>query len=132
MFIMQLTTGRRLGALSVAFLLALIGMVWLAPIAGAHHPDITAQPICNDDGSVSIGWTSLSWMQDPTQDGMSGNPDIRIYFNDVQVAAGAYTAGNGYQFSGTNVWPGTATSVVVKAVAVAPSITAARRVPLDR
>ena len=67
MFIMQLTTGRRLGALSVAFLLALIGMVWLAPIAGAHHPDITAQPICNDDGSVSIGWTSLSWMQDPTQ-----------------------------------------------------------------
>lgn len=102
---MKVAIGRRLGALSVTLLIMFVGLVWLAPVAGAHHPEIVAQPVCNDDGSVSVAWTSKSWMQDPTQDGMSGNSDIRIYFNGVRVAQGAYNTANGYQIGGTNGWP---------------------------
>jgi LPXTG-motif cell wall-anchored protein len=90
----------------------------LAP-AYAHHPEITATVLCQD-GEIVIEWTSKSWKQDPNSDGESGNPDIRIYFDGVQVAKGAYTSANGYEFSGTNPWPDLDDShVVVKALAVA-------------
>jgi LPXTG-motif cell wall-anchored protein len=90
----------------------------LAP-AYAHHPEITATVLC-EDGTIVIQWMSKSWKQDPNNDGESGNPDIRIYFDGVEVAKGAYTAANGYQFGGTTPWPNlNDTHVVVKAVAVA-------------
>lgn len=79
-------------------------MVIFATPALAHHPTTTANQTCVD-GEVAISYTSTSWQVG------SGNPDVRIEVSVngggwTEVAQGAYTADNGYTFSGN--FPGDA------------------------
>ncbi len=98
---------RQLAAIGVILLtlMSIFGLIGPVLPADATHPTIEAQVVCAEDGSVTIEWTSRSWLQDPTNDAASGNPSIFIRFNGVKVAEGAYTAANNYEFSGSNAWP---------------------------
>lgn len=75
-----------------------IALVLGAPAAFAHHPEIAGQSVCTDDAPV-IEYRSVSWKTDGSPG--SGNPLIGIYVNGERVAEGAYTAANGFQFSGS-------------------------------
>ncbi len=82
---------------AVAVLMSLMA-IYAAP-ANAHHPTTTASVVCVGP-DVAIQYTSRSW-----QNG-SGHSDIRIQVSVnngawTQVASGAYTSANNYQFSGT-------------------------------
>jgi hypothetical protein len=90
----------RVIALVSALAVLLSMMVIFATPALAHHPTTTANQTCVD-GEVMISYTSTSW-----QLGEPGHPDVRIEVSVnggtwTEVASGAYTAGNGYSFSGT-------------------------------
>ena len=99
-------------------------MVVFAPMALAHHPEISASQTCVDK-QVRIAYESVSWKTDGTPG--SGHSDIRIEVQVngagpwTQVANGAYTADNSYGFSGTfdasAYWEA---SIVVRARAVGP------------
>lgn len=84
--------------LAVLALATMALMTILAGAASAHHPQIISAECVELDDGVGIRGTSASWLQDPARDGESGNPDIRIWFDGVEVAAGAFTAANGYEF----------------------------------
>ena len=99
-------------------------MVVFAPMALAHHPEISANQTCVDR-QVRIAYESVSWKTDGTSG--SGHSDIRIEIQVngagpwIEVANGAYTAENNYRFSGTfdasSYWED---SIVVRARAVGP------------
>jgi hypothetical protein len=96
-------------------------MVVFAPMALAHHPEISASQTCVDK-QVRITYESVSWKTDGTPG--SGHSDIRIQVQVngagpwTQVANGAYTAANGFRFSGTfDATPYWGESIVVRAVA---------------
>lgn len=97
-------SARQLAALLV--LLVMVGMVFglIGPVlpALANQPYVEGTAVCVD-GTVMIEWTAWSWLQ--TGGPGSGNPDIQIRFDGVGVASGAFTAENGYEFSGQNPWP---------------------------
>jgi len=97
-------SARQLAALFV--LLLMVGMVLgvIGPVlpALANQPYVEGNAVCID-GTVMIEWTAWSWLQ--TGGPGSGNPDIQIRFDGDAVASGAFTAENGYEFSGQNPWP---------------------------
>ena len=79
-------------------------MVMFAPTALAHHPEISANQTCVDK-QVRIAYESVSWKTDGTPG--SGHSDIRIEVQRngagpwIEVASGAFNAGNNFRFSGT-------------------------------
>ncbi len=96
---------------AVALPLLLVNSAW------ATHPNIAATPICDAQGNLVIQYTSTAW---DTTSIYAANSEIDILFNGVKVAQGAYTAGNGYSFSGTAPAPmgsGPGDTVVVTAFA---------------
>jgi hypothetical protein len=80
----------------------------------AHHPNITAEAVCSDAGSLVINYTSTSWS---TSTGGGENAQIDILFNGVKVGQGAY-AYPVFAFSGSAAAPA-GTQATVTAVAVA-------------
>ena len=94
-------------------------MVVFAPMALAHHPEISASQTCVDQ-QVRIAYESVSWKTDGTSG--SGNPDIRIEVQVngagawTEVANGVYEAGNNFRFNGTfDAAPYWGESIVVRA-----------------
>ena len=79
----------------------------------AHHPEIEAEPVCLDDGSIVVNYRAWSWLQDPNDDARSGNPNIGIYADGVFIEQGAFATPD-YEFSGSFPWPG-GDSIVVMA-----------------
>ncbi len=79
-------------------------MVAFAPVALAHHPEISANQVCAD-GAVKISYESISWKTDGTSGSAHDDIRIEVRVNNsgpwTQVANGAYNAGNNYRFSGT-------------------------------
>ncbi len=98
--------------------LAVALQLGFAGVALAHHPTIQGTAYCDySDYNYYIDYTSTSWRTDGGPG--SGNTRIDILVNDVFQESGAYTAANGYSFSGT--LPATAgTSVVLTAYAADP------------
>ncbi len=98
------------GGVRVLAVLALtLGLIGLTVVpASAHHPELTAPGDCQ--GKVT--WTSTAWR---TQDSRARhNDDIRIQRQTgggdwVEIARGAYNAGNSFTFTGsfTDVAAGT-------------------------
>jgi hypothetical protein len=97
-------SGRQLAAIAV--LIVMLGMIFgvIGPVlpAQANQPYVEGTVVCVD-GVVMIQWKAYSWLQ--TGGPGSGNPDIVVRFDSVPVASGAFTAENGYEFSGQNPWP---------------------------
>jgi hypothetical protein len=106
-----------LGAVTLA-LVVVAAFVAMAVPALAHHPEIEAEAVCLDDGSIVVYYTAWSWLQDPNDDARSGNPNIGIYADLVKVDQGAFVTPD-YEFSGSFPWPG-GDSIVVMARADAP------------
>ena len=102
-------SARQIAAIGVILLtiLAVFGVIGPVLPAEATHPMVEAHVVCLEDGSLVIQWTAFSWEQNPEpgNEAASANPDIHIRFDGVKVASGAFTAENGYQFSGSNPWP---------------------------
>ena len=88
----------------------------------AHHPVIEGSATC--DGVVS--YTATAWVPAPpfNEPEHRGNPNVQVSYQvngagaSVPLGSGAFTAGNGYSFSGQFTWPGDATSVLLTVVAV--------------
>ena len=113
-------SARQIAAIGVILLTlaAVLGVIGPVLPASATQPYVVADVVCSN-GVVTINWTAHSWLQ--TGGPGSGNPNIVIRFDSVPVASGAFTAANGYQFSGSNPWPDLSdTEVFVLAIAIAP------------
>ena len=92
---------RRLLALTLIGLLALVVAVWFVPLASAHSSRVTASLDCN--GSAS--YTATAWAGPSTASRTNG--DVRIFSSVdngatwTQVGQGQFNQGNGFSFSGT-------------------------------
>ena len=85
--------------------------------AWAHNPTISAEAVCNVDGSATINFTSVSWSGNA---GEGENPQIDILFNGNVVFSGAYVFPTN-AFSGSAPAPsgaGGGDTVAVTALAV--------------
>ena len=94
-------------------------------VALAHHPEITAEVVCDTaTGVLMINYTSTAWAgsgADPTNDPSRANAQIDIRLDGVVVDSGSYVAPN-YSFSGSLPVPAGADPgdiVEVSALAVA-------------
>jgi hypothetical protein len=116
-------SARQIAAIGVILLTlaAVLGVIGPVLPANATQPYVEAEVVCTN-GVVTINWTARSWLQ--TGGPGSGNPNVVIRFDSVPVASGAFTAANGYQFSGSNPWPipnlDPQNEVNVLAIAIAP------------
>ncbi len=97
--------------LCLAGALAIVLQLFAAGDASARSPLIAATAVC-ESGSPVIHYTATSWFAGFT----GGNADVRIRFNGVQVATGAFAPPN-YSFSGSAAAPaGQQVEVMVLAV----------------
>lgn len=96
------------------------GFIVFSNSAFAHHPEITAEAVCEEStGSVVINYTSTAWESgDPVS---RENAQVDVLFDGTVVDSGSYSAPD-YSFSGSMPPPagaGTGDTVVVTALAVA-------------
>ena len=114
-------------AIATAVALAAMTAALVSPgVARAHHPEITADIVCDDAaGVLMINFTSTAWAgegTDPTNDPSRANPQIDILVDGILVTSGAYTAPT-YSFSGSVPVPaGAAAGDVVEIRAVATGV----------
>jgi hypothetical protein len=103
-------TGRVASGLAIFALQFLI-----AGTASAHHPEISAVAICDDNNDLVIEYTATAWASsNPLK---RTNPEIDILFNNVKVGQGAFASPN-FQFSGSaDAPPGTSATVTALAFA---------------
>ena len=111
-----------MAALAV-ILAAATGALVSPSTALAHHPEITAEVVCDEaTGVMSINFTSTAWAgsgSDPTNDPSRANPQIDIRLDGVTVTSGAYVAPT-YSFSGSVPLPaGTVAGDVIEVSALA-------------
>jgi hypothetical protein len=87
----------------------------LAGTASAHHPEISAVAVCDQNDDLVIEYTATAWASsNPVK---RANSQIDILVNNVKVDQGAFTSPN-FQFSGsTDAPPGTSATVTAVAVA---------------
>lgn len=110
----------KLAGFAGVLLTALVGGLFLAPAAFAHHPTVTGTADCGD----TITFTSTAWTT--SSEAQRTNPEIEIgYIADggSYVAlpsnpAYRYDSANGFQFSDTFTPPAGWSSVVLRATAV--------------
>src|SRR5690606_15671631 len=99
----------------------LVGLVATAPVAGAHHANISARSTCAD-GTYTISWTASSWTSVSSSSGR--NPDVRVDYRIgsrggwTALQNGAFTQHNGGSFSGSFTLPGSTTGTVNVRVSV--------------
>lgn len=107
----------RLGASASLVLAVLVGLFSFAPAAMAHHSEITASTDC----SASVTWTATSW----TTGERGVNNSVRVWYTvdngpaagaTATVGTGAFSAANGYQFSGQFPWPSAGASSITVSV----------------
>lgn len=86
----------------------------IAGTAAAHHPEISAVAVCDQNSDLVIEYTSIAWASaNPLK---RANSQIDILVNNVKVGQGAYTSPD-FQFSGSTAAP-PGTSATVTALAV--------------
>ncbi len=86
--------------------------------ASAHHPEITASVVCVEKGT-QIEFEATAWATSGDQNRRHNN-DVRVTVDDTEVGSGAFTATNGYSFSGSfdaEPYFGQTIEIVVTAVA---------------
>ena len=67
--------------------------------ANAHHPEITASVVCVEKGT-EVQFEATAWAYDGDQNRRHNN-DVRVTVDGAEVGSGAFTAANGYSFSGS-------------------------------
>lgn len=87
----------------------------IAGTAAAHHPEISAVAVCDDNDDLVIEYTATAWASpNPAK---RTNPQVDILVNSVKVDQGAFASPD-FQFSGsTDAPPGTSATVTALAVA---------------
>jgi hypothetical protein len=107
-------TNRTLALAGVAVVAA---QLLLAGTAQAHHPEISAVAVCDQNSELVIQYTSTAWT--PAVNATAAkrtNPQIDILVNNVKVSQGAY-ASPGFSFSGSVAAPaGSSATVTASAV----------------
>jgi hypothetical protein len=99
--------GRLLGGLAVVALQFLV-----AGTALAHHPEISAVAVCDENNALVIEYTATAWL--PVAGNIIAkrtNPDIAILFNSTEVASGAFASPT-FSFSGSEAAPAGTSAVV--------------------
>src|SRR5262245_7334895 len=101
----RLATG--LAAVALQFL--------VAGTASAHHPEISAVAVCDENNDLVIEYTATSWTPTNVNNIVNKrtNPDIAILANAIEVDSGAFASPD-FQFSGSFAAP-SGTSAVVTA-----------------
>ena len=95
--------------------IAAVLQLFIAASAFAHHPEISAVAVCDDNSDLVIDYASTAWASaNPLK---RTNPQIDILVNNVKVDQGAY-ASPAFSFSGSVAAP-PGTSATVTALAVA-------------
>jgi len=94
---------------------AVVLQFFVAGVALAHHPEISAVAVCDENNELVIEYTSTAWASsNPLK---RANSRIDILVNNVVVASGAYVNPT-FSFSGsTEAPPGTSATVTALAVA---------------
>jgi hypothetical protein len=99
-------------------------LTWLALVASqfliagtafAHHPEISAVAVCDENEDLVIEYTATAWAS--ANPAKRTNPQVDILVNNVKVGDGAF-ASPAFSFSGTAAAP-PGTSATVTALAVA-------------
>ena len=98
--------GRLLGGLAAVALQFL-----LAGTASAHHPEISAVAVCDENNDLVIEYTATAWLGNTAA--KRTNPDIAILANGSEVDSGAFASPN-FSFSDSVDAP-TGTSAVMTA-----------------
>lgn len=101
----RLATG--LAAVALQFL--------IAGTAAAHHPEISAVAVCDENNDLVIEYTATAWTPSNINNIVAKrtNPDIAILANGNEVDSGAFSSPT-FQFSGSFAAP-TGTQAVVTA-----------------
>jgi LPXTG-motif cell wall-anchored protein len=98
---MSTAVERRVAAATTAFVLLSILQYALISInaapAGAHHPEVSATSVCDDEVAF-IDFSAEAWATDDSD--RRHNNDVRVSLAGVEVASGAFNEGNGYSFDG--------------------------------
>jgi hypothetical protein len=95
--------------------LAAVALPFLfAGTASAHHLDLSAVAVCNDNNEPVIEYTATAWTPFNTNNIVNKrtNPLITILVNGIPADAGAFVSPD-FQFSGSIPAPGGATAVVM-------------------
>ena len=79
----------------IAFVSMLL-MIAMPGVAGAHHPLISATANCD---AFAIDYTATAWFA-PINDARTNN-NVVVTIDGVIVGSGAFTAANGFSFSGS-------------------------------
>jgi hypothetical protein len=83
--------------------------------ASAHHPEISAVAVCDDNDELVIEYTATAWLGSTAA--KRTNTQVDILVNNVKVGQGAFTSPN-FSFSGsTDAPPGDSATVTAFAVA---------------
>jgi hypothetical protein len=96
--------GRLLGGLAAVALQFLV-----AGTASAHHPDISAVAVCDENNDLVIEYTATAWLGSTAA--KRTNPDIAVLINNVEVASGAFASPN-FSFSGSEAAPPGTSAIV--------------------
>jgi hypothetical protein len=84
----------------------------VAGTASAHHPEISAVAVCDENNALVIEYTATAWV--PLSGNITAkrtNPDIAILFNSIEVASGAFASPT-FSFSGSEAAPAGTSAVV--------------------
>ena len=88
----------------------------------AHHPVISANAVCEDDGSYLVNGTAAAW--NGNTDEKKTNPSIEVHrdgYSGPLVASGYFAADNGFSFDWTDSLPaGTVGPVTYVVIATEP------------
>ena len=102
------------GSLALAGVTLVAAQLLLAGTAQAHHPEISAVAVCDQNNDLVIQYTSTAWAS--SNPAKRTNPQIDILVNNVKVSQGAY-ASPSFSFSGSVAAPA-GSSATVTALAV--------------
>lgn len=96
---------RGLGTVTLALLLTAM-FVATAVAVLAHHPEITAEAVCEDDGSYLIEGTATAWNGSTVEERTNLGIEVhRDGYSGPLVATGAFTEDNGFSFDWDDTLP---------------------------
>ncbi len=99
----------------ISVLVAVAAQCLYAGTASAHHPEVSAVAVCNDNDELVIEYTATAWAS--ANPAKRTNSQVDVLVNNVKVAQGAFAAPN-FAFSGsTSAPPGGSATVTALAVA---------------
>ena len=112
---------RKLLSIGLLVFVTSAGLLAFAPVASAHHPEISAQISCGETGTVVVSFVATSWTTPEADRRVNSSVAVDIVVAGVttRITTGAFTVGDGYRFGGTATLARPTAGVVVRATALA-------------